>query len=119
MFRPEAQYNPTIIRNCPEKLTLCCIFHKRIMDVLSFHSPPDPLVDFSGVTAELMGPFLMADDVNQLEILSCEQQFVEIIHVYISALITIQCLSECRDHSPLLFYPEKIYRLFFVNWISE
>jgi len=76
------------------------------MDVLSFQSPPDPLVDFSGVTAELMGPFLMADNVNQLEILSCEEQFVEIIHVYISALTILQCLSECRDHSPLLFYPE-------------
>ncbi len=40
--------------------------------MLSFHSPPDPFVDFSGVTAELMGPFLVADDMNELEIFPCE-----------------------------------------------
>lgn len=74
---------------------------------MSFYSLLDPFVDFSGVTAELMGPFLMTDDVNQLEILSGEQEFVKIIHIYIIALIGLQCLGESRNDSPLLFYPEK------------
>lgn len=71
---------------------------------MSFYSLLDPFVDFSGVTAELMGPFLMTDDVNQLEILSGEQEFVKIIHIYIIALIGLQCLGESRNDSPLLFY---------------
>lgn len=54
-----------------------------------------------------MGPFLMADDMNQLEILSCEQQFVKIIHIYLTALFLLQCLNKSGDDSSLLLDSEE------------
>lgn len=48
----------------------------------------------------------MADDVDQLEIFSCEQQPVEIVYVYITAPFTLKCLDKSGYDGSLLLDPE-------------
>lgn len=47
----------------------------------------------------------MADDVNQLEIFSREQQLVEIVQVYITALFTLKRLDKSGYDGSLLLDP--------------
>lgn len=49
----------------------------------------------------------MADNVNKFEIFASEQQFVEVVQVYVAALFTLKCFNKCRYDCSLLLNSEK------------
>lgn len=58
-----------------------------------------------GIAQQVVGSFLVAHDVNQLQVLPCEQQAVEVGQVDISRLVILQSFSQSWNDGPLLLYP--------------
>lgn len=52
-----------------------------------------------------MSSFLVAHNVNKLEVFPGEQQLVEVVQVDFGALVTLQSQYQSRNDCPLLFYP--------------
>lgn len=60
----------------------------------------------------------MTDDVNQLEIFSCKQQLVKIVHVNITTLFTLECIDKSGYDCPL-FLNSEIQQSRIMVWVKE
>lgn len=58
-----------------------------------------------GVTQQVVSTFVMAHDVNQLQVLPGEQQAVEVVQVDIFALVILESFQQSGNDGPFLFNP--------------